>query len=198
MKALVVGGTGPSGPHVVNGLIKRGYDVTVLHGGQHEADFVRPVEHLHVDPHFAETLAPALQGRSFDLAIVTYGRTRVVAELLKGKTPRLIAISGSAVYAAPDDPRWGALGRPSLISEDSPLADRPEPSRFAHLIWLTEETIMRAQREGHYRTTIFRYPGQYGPNALANSDWSVVRRILDGRRHMIIPANAMMRKRGYP
>lgn len=198
MKALVVGGTGPSGPHVVNGLIERGYEVTVLHGGQHEADFVRPVEHVHADPHFAETLAPALQDRSFDLAIVTYGRTRVVAELLKGKTPRLIAVSGSAVYAASDDPRWGALGRPSLISEDSPLADRPEPSRFAHLIWLTEETIMQAQREGHYRATIFRYPGQYGPNALANPDWSVVRRILDGRRHMIIPADAMMRKRGYP
>jgi len=198
MKALVVGGTGPSGPHIVNGLTDRGYEVTVLHGGQHEAHFVRPVEHVHVDPHFAETLAPALQERSFDLAIVTYGRTRIVAELLKGKTRRLIAVSGSAAYAAPDDPRWGALGRPSMISEDSPLADHPEPSRFAHLIWLTEETIMRAQREGYYQATIFRYPEQYGPNALANADWSVVRRILDGRKHIIIPANAVMRKRGYP
>ena len=29
--ALVVGGTGPTGPYIVNGLLKRGYEVTVLH-----------------------------------------------------------------------------------------------------------------------------------------------------------------------
>ena len=39
MKALVIGGTGPSGPYIVNGLLERGYDVTILHGGQHEVEF---------------------------------------------------------------------------------------------------------------------------------------------------------------
>ena len=56
MKALVIGGTGPSGPHIVNGLISRGYDVSVLHGGQHEIRFDEEIEHIHVDPHFQETL----------------------------------------------------------------------------------------------------------------------------------------------
>ena len=55
MKALVIGGTGPSGPHIVNGLISRGYDVSVLHGGQHEIRFDEEIEHIHVDPHFQET-----------------------------------------------------------------------------------------------------------------------------------------------
>ena len=36
MKALVVGGTGPTGPLVVAGLIERGYDVAILHTGKHE------------------------------------------------------------------------------------------------------------------------------------------------------------------
>ena len=36
MKVLVVGGTGPSGPHVVQGLLERGHDVTILHRGVHE------------------------------------------------------------------------------------------------------------------------------------------------------------------
>ena len=97
MKALVIGGTGPSGPHTVNGLIERGYEVTVLHGGQHEVEFVQPIEHIHVDPHFAETLGPALAGRSFDLVLATYGRMRIIADLLKGKTGRFIGVGGSAL-----------------------------------------------------------------------------------------------------
>jgi NAD(P)-dependent dehydrogenase (short-subunit alcohol dehydrogenase family) len=38
-RALVIGGTGPTGPYVVEGLDHRGFDVTILHGGQHEVDF---------------------------------------------------------------------------------------------------------------------------------------------------------------
>src|SRR3954463_16629772 len=120
MKALVIGGTGPSGPHIGNGLLKREYEVTILHGGQHEVEFVQPVEHIHTDPHFAETLAPALEGRSFDVAIATYGRMRIIADLLKGKPGLFIGAGGSSVYASHDDPRWGPLGPPTMVSEDGP------------------------------------------------------------------------------
>ena len=33
MKALVVGGTGPTGPIIVQGLLDRGYEVTIYHRG---------------------------------------------------------------------------------------------------------------------------------------------------------------------
>ena len=197
MKALVIGGTGPSGPHTVNGLIERGYEVTILHGGQHEVEFVQPIEHIHVDPHFAETLEPALVGRSFDLVLATYGRMRIIANLLKGKTGRFIGVGGSAVYAPRDDPRWGPLGQPVLVPEDSPRCDDPAGPRFNHLMWVTEETVMQAHREGHYNATYFRYPLLYGPNAPANPDWSIVRRLLDGRRQVVIAANGLLRRRGY-
>ena len=88
MKALVIGGTGPSGPHIVNGLISRGYDVSVLHGGQHEIIFDEEIEHIHVDPHFQETLESGLVNRTFDLTIATYGRIRIAAEGGKGKPER--------------------------------------------------------------------------------------------------------------
>ena len=52
MKALVIGGTGPTGPFVVDGLLKRGYDVTILHRGTHETDILPDAEHLHGDAHF--------------------------------------------------------------------------------------------------------------------------------------------------
>src|ERR1044071_5061514 len=115
MKALVIGGTGPSGPYIVNGLLERGFEVTILHGGQHEVEFIQPVEHIHTGTHFADTLRPALEGRSLDVVIATYGRMRIIAELLQGKTARFIGAGGSAVYAPHDDPRWGALGPPTQV-----------------------------------------------------------------------------------
>ena len=49
--AVVIGGTGPTGPYVVNGLIDRGFQVTILHTGRHETDLIGPeVEHIHTDP----------------------------------------------------------------------------------------------------------------------------------------------------
>ncbi len=197
MKALVIGGTGPSGPYTVNGLVERGYDVAILHGGQHEVEFKQPVEHIHTDPHFAETLAPALAGRSFDIVIATYGRMRIIADLLKGKTERFIGAGGSAVYAHHEDPRWGPLGAPTLVPEDGPRCDDPAGRKFNHLMWVTEETVMQAHREGHYSATYFRYPLLYGAHSPANPDWSIVRRILDGRKRLIIPANGMLKRRGY-
>ena len=62
MKALIIGGTGPTGPYIVEGLLQRGYQVTILHRGTHEVDMPPEVEHIHGDPHFVETLEEALAG----------------------------------------------------------------------------------------------------------------------------------------
>jgi nucleoside-diphosphate-sugar epimerase len=56
---------------------------------------------------------------------------------------------------------------------------------------------MRAHREGHYSATYLRYPLVYGAHAPGNPDWSIVRRLLDGRRQIILPANGQLRRRGY-
>ena len=131
MKALVIGGTGPSGPYIVNGLIERGYEVIVLHGGHHENELVNHVEHIHADPHFAETLEAALDGLSFDITIATYGRIRLIAEVMKGKTQRLITVSGGMLYAPRNDPRWGPLGAPAAIPEDAPVTVDPDGPQVA-------------------------------------------------------------------
>ena len=197
MKALVIGGTGPSGPHIVNGLISRGYDVSVLHGGQHEIRFDEEIEHIHVDPHFQETLESGLVNRTFDLTIATYGRIRIAAEVVKGKTERLITVGGGGVYAQRDDPRWGSLGAPLMVKEDSPLADNPNGPRLPYMMWVTEKTVMNGHQKGYYKSTIFRYPQIYGPNAPANPEWSIVRRILDSRKHFILPNLGLPRRRSF-
>ncbi|GAI28333.1 unnamed protein product, partial [marine sediment metagenome] len=67
------------GSHIVGGLLKRGYQTSILHRGVHEVKLSREVEHIHADPHFVDTLAEALGARKFDLIICTYGRLRYVA-----------------------------------------------------------------------------------------------------------------------
>ncbi|MBI2853859.1 MAG: NAD-dependent epimerase/dehydratase family protein [Chloroflexi bacterium] len=179
MNVLVVGGTGPTGPFVVNGLIERGHKVTILHTGAHEVEFAEPVEHLHGDPNFKDTIEATLGNRVFDLVIGMYGRTRYVAEVIKGRTPRFIAV-GAATYEE---------GLPLPISETAPL--RKEPKLF-YLIWTTEQTIMEAHRQGHYSVTYLRYPRVYGPRQMTPAEWPILRRILDGRKQLLLPDGGLI------
>ena len=199
MKALVVGGTGPTGPLIVQGLLERGYDVTILHRGTHEVDLPLSVEHIHADPHFRETLDEALQGRSFDLVIATYGRLRFVAQALVGKTPRLITVGGTAGYRGALAPETTfPTGSPIPTRENAALVTSEEEFRFAYLIAMTEQVIMEGERKGDYRVTHFRYPVVYGPHQLGSPVWPVMRRILDGRSHIVLPDGGLtLLTRGY-
>ncbi len=62
-KALVLGGTGPPGPLIIEGLFKRGCDVTIYHSGMHEVDYSQLVEHIHDDVHLERWHRP-VQWRS--------------------------------------------------------------------------------------------------------------------------------------
>ena len=132
MRALVVGGTGPTGPAIVNGLLARGCAVTIFHRGTHETTFQSPVEHIHGDPHFAESIDEALGKRTFDIVIATYGRLRLIASHMAGRCDRFIGIGGVAVYPGHHEPGavWPHGLRPSMRESD--LGDaRPEPGDAA-------------------------------------------------------------------
>lgn len=188
MRALVIGGTGPTGPYIVEGLLDRGYQVTILHSGQHEVEFSRPVDHLHGDPHFRETLEATLaQGpATHDLVVFMYGRLRVAAEALKGRTGRVVAVGGAGGYAHPKDPAWGPLGEPLLTNEDGVWQQDPDQDKFGYLLHLSEEVLLDAHRAGHYNATVIRPPNMYGPRQLGPEDWCIIRRVLDGRQRIII------------
>jgi nucleoside-diphosphate-sugar epimerase len=197
VKALVVGGTGPTGPLVVEGLLKRGYEVTILHRGIHEVEFLEPVEHLHGEVHFIEPLREILRDRNFDLIIGMYGRLRYVAEVIKGKTPRFIAIGGMP-YQAFVDGEKSREGVPLFISENAPLFRDEKKNKFTYLMTLSEEVVMNAHQEGYYDATILRFPMVYGPRQVAPREWCIIRRILDGRRHLILPDGGLkLERRGY-
>ena len=185
MRALVVGGTGPTGHFMVNGLRRRGYAVSILHTGNHERDEIpEDVEHIHTDPYAPLAMREALGDRSFELCIVTYGRLRKIAELMVGRTGRLISIGGVPAYRGYNNPTlFRPAGLPVPTFESAELVAEESDDEKGWRIVRTEEALF----ELHPQATHFRYPVVYGPYQLLPREWCVVRRILDGRRHIILP-----------
>ncbi len=183
--ALVVGGTGPTGPFLVAGLRERGYETAILHRGEHEIDAIPPdVEHIHTDPYDGEALEGAIAPRRFDVVVASYGRLREVARVFEGRTERFVGVGGVPLYRGwmrPED--LAPRGLPAPVPEDTALVESAEELRKGFMIRRTEEAVFAH----HPTAAMFRYPTVYGPRQLLPLDWCIVRRVLDGRRHVVLP-----------
>lgn len=181
-RALIIGGSGPTGPHIVEGMRQRGYGVSVLSRGVHSYPFPADVERIIGDPHFEEPLARALGSRTFDVVIATYGRLKVTSRLLAGRTGHFLAVGGCAAYRGFTDPGdvW-PVGQLSPVPETAPLCG-PDDHPFGGKIVAAE----RALFDHHPDATLFRYPYVYGPRQIAPREWSLVRRVRDGRRSVVV------------
>jgi nucleoside-diphosphate-sugar epimerase len=197
---LVVGGTGPSGFAIVERLLARGDDVTILHTGRHELAFSGPVEHLHCDTRSLEEIRQVIGSRFFDGVISTSGLLAQVATAMSGRTDKLVAVTGLPAYVGWRTPR-GEAGLPMPLREwDSPtreVGDRPGDALTAR-VRENERLVLQAAADGAFRVSIIRYTMVYGPHAYIPFEWYVVRRILDGRRQMALEADGiMLPQRGY-
>lgn len=188
-RALVVGGTGPTGPYVVCGLVERGYDVAMLHSGRHEDPSIPEcVEHIHTDAFDRDCLVAELGGREFDVAVIMYGRLREIASVLKGRVGRFISVGGVPANQGFDDP--GALPTRGLrmpTRESGPKASAVVTpgegnSKIARIVQ-SEDAVF----EHHPNAFHFRFPVIYGPRQLMAREWMIVRRVLDGRSRIILP-----------
>lgn len=188
MKALVVGGTGPTGPHVLSGLLERGYEPVVFHRGVHEPPGLPDVRHIHGDPHFVETIREALGNEEFDVVLCMYGRLRHLATVLRSRCRQLVAVGGVPVYRNFLDPgRFRPHGMPVPAREDSPLAEAEEGApQFSVLIREAERHLFRLASDGAYHASVLRYPTIYGPRSVIPTEWSVIKRIQDARPFMIL------------
>jgi len=198
VKALVIGGGGPTGPFIVEGLRQRGYQVAVLNRGAHPAALPEDVEHIIGDPHFLEPLQEAIGARTFDLVIASYGRLAVIAEALAGRagrTGRFIGVGGFVAYRGFYNPAANRpSGMPIPTPEDFPLVRDTAEHRFSALVAAAEDSVFRL----HPNATLFRYPYVYGPRQLVPREWSIVRRVLDGRRAIIaINGGCALMMHGY-
>ncbi|MGH6781649.1 MAG: hypothetical protein ACREB5_06045 [Sphingomonadaceae bacterium] len=183
MKALLIGGGGPTGPYIVDGLRQRGYQVTVLNRGVHPVDLPSDVERIVGDPHFPEPLAAAIGMRQFDLVVASYGRLATIAKVLAGKAGRFIGVGGFVGYRGFYTPESTyPRGLPIPVPESAQMVTDPGEHKFAALVASAETEVFRH----HPDATLFRYPYVYGPRQLVPREWSIVRRVLDGRRSIVL------------
>lgn len=191
----MVGGTGPTGPHIVGGLLERGYDVTVFHRGTHEVAELPPVRHIHGDPHFLETIQAAAGNGRYELVVAAYGRTRLLAQAFAGRCDRFFAIGGVAAYRGSLSPDPLLPAGMTILADEDGLKNEPGTASEYHFGERVREAELRTfelHRRGAFDATYFRYPSIYGPRQTAPSEWSVIRRIRDGRPFMILPDRGLL------
>lgn len=194
--ALVIGGTGPTGIPIVQGLVDRGYRVTILHRGTHERDETPAVvEHLHFDPYDADDLVRGVEGRTFDVTLAMYGRLRRVAEVMAPRTGQFISVGGvPAIRGWMNAFLFDPYGLPVPASEEHPTVGDPAEDSKGYRVARTEEMVFEVIPQAAH----FRYPYVYGPYQVVPREWSIVRRVLDGRRRMIIPDDGLtLHHHGY-
>jgi len=203
-RALLVGGGGPTGPLVVNALLADGYEVSVLNTGRHPVSYDGEVERIIADPHYLEPLQEVMRGRSFDVAVCQYGRLRHVADALTGHVEHLVAIGGM-FYPGWIDP--AATVRPTsetgeardwtvrYLDEGAPMPEHVplDPvGKFGQRVVETDTFLRQAQQRGDYLATVLRYPRVYGPRQPGAAEWSIIRRILEGRRQILVPEGGFL------
>ena len=189
MRALVIGGTGPTGHYIVNGLRARGYHVAMLHSGRHEVpEIPDDVEHIHTDPFREEALREALGARAFDVCVATYGRLRVTAKLMVGRCGRFLSVGGAPAYSGyMNAEMWSPHGLPVPTREDARTVASEADDAKGYRIRRTEEQVL-----AHHPTAAhFRYPYVYGKYQLLPREWSIVRRILDRRPFIVLPEDGL-------
>jgi nucleoside-diphosphate-sugar epimerase len=185
VKALMIGGTGPTGPYIVNGLLERGCAVDMLHSGRNEVpEIPDEVVHIHADVYDPAQLAEVFEGRSWDLCVASYGRLRKIAELLAGKVGRFVSVGGFPALLGYMNPfAFEPHGMPVPTPADGPLVLEESDDTKGYRIVLTERAVLEYQPEA----THFRYPYVYGPRQPVPREWLIVKRILAGRPHIILP-----------
>ncbi len=186
--ALVIGGTGPTGPAIVHGLEARGYQVALFHTGRHELEEVAHVEHIHGDPFSEEGIRSALGERTFDVVVACYGRLRTIAEFLVGRCGRFVSVGGAPAYRGYFDPtRFNPVGLPVPTGENAPRSSEDDDGK-SYRVSRTEDLLFKHQPGAVH----LRYPFVYGPRQIAPLDWSIVRRVLDRRSVIIVPEAGLM------
>ncbi|MEM9620173.1 MAG: epimerase [Pseudomonadota bacterium] len=185
MQALVIGGTGPTGHFIVNGLIERGYQVAILHTGNHEVDEIPDqVEHIHTNPFDDAQLRAAVGERTWDITIATYGRLRRVAEIMRGRTGRFYSVGGGPAYRGymNAEALW-PYGMMVPVPEDAPKTRSETEDGKGYRVLQSEAVVF----DHHPDATHFRYPYIYGRYQIAPREWPIVKRVLDKRPFIVLP-----------
>ncbi len=195
-EVLVIGGTGPTGGPLVTRLHAAGHRVTLLNRGLHpDPSTPAGVATIVADPFDEASLAAALEGRTWDVVVAMYGRLRRIAPLTVGRCGHFVSVGGVPAYRGWTDAwQFDPPGLPVPVAEDADLVEDPAIDEKGHRIVRTERAVFAT----HPGAVHFRYPYVYGPRQLVPREWSIVRRILDGRRRIVVADDGLtLHHHGY-
>src|SRR5262245_5691548 len=105
-----------------------------------------------------------------------------------GRTGRFLSVGGAPAYRGYMNPwLFAPAGLPVPTREDAELVQREADDEKGYRIARSEEAVFAH----HPAATHFRYPIVYGPRQPLPREWSIVRRVLDGRRVLILPEDGL-------
>jgi nucleoside-diphosphate-sugar epimerase len=197
-RVLVIGGTRFIGFHTVRALVTAGWEVALFHRGDTEPDGLPRVQHLHGDRRDLLSFVEAFDrfGPEVVLDMVPIVRADAVDAVLafNGLAGRVVAISSQDVYLAYDILRDRELRPPvpQPMSEQAPLREQffpyrdlfPPDSRMYDYDKIPIEQTYLAEPD--LPGTILRLPAVYGPNDYQHRLFPYLRRMVDGRRSIIL------------
>jgi nucleoside-diphosphate-sugar epimerase len=207
MRLLLIGGNGFIGRFVVVALKQQGHTVAVLHRGTTAVpdgvDEIRGDHNqLHASAQELQRFAPDVV---IDLVLSSGAQADELMNVFRGNARRVVMLSSMDVYRA-----VGILhGTESGPLQDVPLTEESELRRRLHpyppeslqflrktFAWVTddydkipaERVVMRmVMNDPELAGTVLRLPMVYGPGDPLHRFYPVVKRVLDGRRHIIFP-----------
>jgi nucleoside-diphosphate-sugar epimerase len=215
MRILLIGGNGFIGRFVVAALKQRGHTAAVFHRGSAPA----PVGVVEIRGDRQQLKASAQELRQFapdvviDMVISSGGQAEELMNLFRGATRRVVMLSSIDVYRAVGISHGTESGplQEVPLTEESELRHNlhpypPESIKMMRKIfsWATDDyDKIPAERivmnDPDLPGTVLRLPMVYGPGDPLHRFYPVVKRIADGRRHIILPETlaAWHSPRGY-
>ncbi len=198
--AMIIGGTGQLGAAVARRLAVDGWSVLIAHRGQHAgdpalADF--DVTTVRLDRNDTASLLALARGNDLVLDTVAYDTTHAdqLAQLA-GDVGSLVVISTGSVYVGANGNYLDAATGP----EDFP--DFPLPLRETDPVIENDEKTyspLKAAMERRLLATedlpvsILRPGAIHGPFSPALREWYFVKRVLDGRRTVVLSDDGLNR-----
>jgi len=202
MRVLLIGGNGFIGRFLADELVRQNHAVALFHRGTTAAP--AGVEVIRGDRNHLS--ASALELKRFapdvviDMVLSSGSQAEELVNLFRGATRRVVMLSSIDVYRAVGVANGTESGPPQEVplTEDSELRQRlhpypPESLKVMRQIfpWVTDDyDKIPAERvvmsDGDLPGTILRQPMAYGPGDPLRRFYPVVKRIADGRSHLII------------
>ena len=199
MRVLLLGGTGFIGSHVVRQMAEKGHEVTVVHRGRSNTSLPDGVQSLLFDRRDLSEYTPQIRKLAPDVVIDMIPRTSqetwTLTCAITGVASRMVVISSIDVYRAYNRLRKKEPGSPDAtpLKENSPLREQLYPYRGVavdalHTAYEYEKILVEklAQSQPELQTTILRLPVVYGPNDPQTRIFDHLRRMDDGRKHILL------------